>query len=103
MKGINLKKIKNRMITSNRIISVVFHLHYLRNKDHFALQKKRKYHSVWLWAMRNTRKSILRNTCAWEQQELNKTRGTGEEGKRRHKIEGVVQRTGKKKVPMAKL
>ena len=49
----------------------------------FALSEKRKYHSVWLLEIRNSCTSVFPNTCAFEQQEWNKT-------EREKKIRGDV-------------
>ena len=36
--------------------------------------RKNKYHSVWLYKMRNLCTSVLPNTYAWEQQDGSKTK-----------------------------
>ena len=48
-----------------------------------AVGKKKKYHPAWLQEMSDSCTSVLPNTRAWDQQELNKTNETDEEGKKR--------------------
>ena len=45
---------------------------------------KSKFHSVWLKKKRNSCTSVLPNTCAWEQQDINTIiKDRGEEGKKK--------------------
>ena len=67
-----------------------------RHHKRVLVPEENKFHSVWLYKMENSCKSVFPNTCEWEQQDWNKTMKQRKKIRRGEWIWKEVQRTRKK-------